>query len=301
METFLTAKFSVKQDLKTTIIGMIGPRGDPDSHVVPNAHCVQIKRLSQENCFGYTVFSRNQMTASSGGSDQSTNSEHPVSFPHTADVAIFKYEEELQLLLIRRGSVPYRGDWALPGGFIEEGEPIGRAARRELLEETGLEVETLRELGIYGAPGRDPRGRVITSVYFGYKLSSGSEPTGGTDADSAEWHPLFETPPLAFDHDEICSNLIDVLRRRFLLTTDAFQFLEEPFSGDQLYGLYESLFSWGLPSREDFLQSLLDRGILGPETRDGRLRDRTYFLQVDREEFDVMIRSLSPFISARSR
>ena len=105
------------------------------------------------------------------------------------------------VLLIRRGEEPFRGTWALPGGFVDEQEPLERAARRELEEETGLASDAeFVQVGTFGDPGRDPRGWTV-SVAFGVVLEG--EPcavAGGDDAHEAAWHPLDSPPPLAFDH-----------------------------------------------------------------------------------------------------
>src|SRR5262245_57461518 len=85
----------------------------------------------------------------------------------TVDVAVFTLDvDQLKLLLIRRKTVPFMGYWALPGGFVNEGERVLDAAHRELQEETGVEGSKLHEFGAFGDPGRDPRGWTITVAYF---------------------------------------------------------------------------------------------------------------------------------------
>lgn len=125
----------------------------------------------------------------------------------TADCVVVRHRAEV--LLVRRGNEPYRGCWALPGGFMEMDEPIEHCAVRELNEETGLTVaeDNLRLIGIYSAPGRDPRGRTVTGAYLvtiDDKCERvGDEPRAGDDAAEVRWWPLLELPPLAFDHAEI--------------------------------------------------------------------------------------------------
>lgn len=118
------------------------------------------------------------------------------------DVVVLAGQPNAQrLLLIRRAEDPFIGRWALPGGFVDEDEPLEHAARRELEEETGLVVDTpFVQVGSFGDPGRDPRGWTV-SVVFGVVLD-GEPPVviGGDDAQEAAWHPLDELPPLAFDH-----------------------------------------------------------------------------------------------------
>lgn len=120
----------------------------------------------------------------------------------TADCLVINPRGEA--LLIRRGNEPFRGCWALPGGFMEMDERIERCAVRELHEETGLEVaeSDLSLIGVFSAPGRDPRGRTVTAAYL-VRLPECAEATGGDDAAEARWFPLSELPPLAFDHADI--------------------------------------------------------------------------------------------------
>lgn len=121
----------------------------------------------------------------------------------TADIAVFRGPSGArELLLVRRGDDPFKGMWALPGGFVDEDEPLERAARRELAEETGLEPEGgFLLVGVYGDPGRDPRGWTVT-VLYAVVLAPGEREsvTGGDDAADAAWHPVGSLPPLAFDH-----------------------------------------------------------------------------------------------------
>ncbi len=110
--------------------------------------------------------------------------------------------EGIEILLIRRGNDPFKGAWALPGGFLDLDEELEEAARRELREETGLSVSTLREIGVFGAIGRDPRGRTITAAYLAF-LDERPAPRAGDDAVEAAWFPLDTQRKLAFDHEEI--------------------------------------------------------------------------------------------------
>jgi 8-oxo-dGTP diphosphatase len=130
----------------------------------------------------------------------------------TVDIAVFATDAgTLKLLLIRRGHEPFAGFWALPGGFIEPDETLEASARRELLEETGLQVGALTPVATFGDPGRDPRGRTLT-VLFRALLPSLPVVSGQDDASEAAWFALDALPPLAFDHDRVIAAAIADLR-----------------------------------------------------------------------------------------
>ncbi len=120
----------------------------------------------------------------------------------TADCVVINAMAEV--LLIRRGNEPFRGCWALPGGFMEMDETIERCAVRELQEETGIVAgeERLRMVGVFSRPGRDPRGRTVTVAYR-IDVEGEVDAHGGDDAAEARWFPLTALPPLAFDHAEV--------------------------------------------------------------------------------------------------
>ncbi len=116
------------------------------------------------------------------------------------------------VLLIRRGREPFAGAWALPGGFIEPFERPEDAARRELAEETGLALsEPFALVGVYGGPGRDPRGWTVSAAYVVAIDGDAPAVLGGDDAEEARWFPARELPQLAFDHDEIVADALALL------------------------------------------------------------------------------------------
>lgn len=126
----------------------------------------------------------------------------------TADVVLLRNDATgISVLLIRRAKDPFAGCWALPGGFVDEDEPLEMAARRELAEETGLTADTLVQIGAFGDPGRDPRGHTVSVVYAGF-VSSNAHAIGSDDASDAQWFPLGGQPNLAFDHAKILDEAI---------------------------------------------------------------------------------------------
>ncbi|MGL6075486.1 MAG: NUDIX domain-containing protein [Fimbriiglobus sp.] len=128
----------------------------------------------------------------------------------TVDCVIITRERKPRVLLIQRLKDPFAGDWALPGGFVEENEGLTDAARRELLEETGVEIANLELLHATGDPGRDPRGWTVSVVYLARVSVKQIQAQAGDDAASVAWHPLNELPPLAFDHAAI----LDLAKQR---------------------------------------------------------------------------------------
>ncbi len=120
----------------------------------------------------------------------------------TVDVALLARDPALRILLVQRGSEPFAGSWALPGGFVDEGERVQDAAARELAEETGVAVPALTLLGVYDAPGRDPRGWTVSVAFLGV-LERELPAHGADDANDAAWFELAALPNLAFDHEEI--------------------------------------------------------------------------------------------------
>lgn len=122
--------------------------------------------------------------------------------PATADGLIIK---EGKILLVKRSNDPYKGFWAIPGGFVEQGETCEEAVAREIKEETGLEAKVKNLLGVYSAPGRDPR-QVIT---IAYTLSvEGGKVKKSEEATEIGWFPLNDLPPLAFDHAKIIADYL---------------------------------------------------------------------------------------------
>jgi 8-oxo-dGTP diphosphatase len=127
----------------------------------------------------------------------------------SADIAVFrKAGKLLEILLIQRKNEPFRGMWALPGGFMEIDETLEKTAARELEEETGLKDVELKQFKTFSNLDRDPRTRVITTVFYGTVSPDNSIAKGGDDAERAEWFTINKLPPLGFDHSLIIESLL---------------------------------------------------------------------------------------------
>jgi 8-oxo-dGTP diphosphatase len=168
---------------------------------------------------------------------------------NTVDIAIFRISEKnLQVLLVKRKHPPFRGKWVLPGGFvdIEKKETLEESALRELKEETHATGIPIRQLGTYGDPKRDPRSRVITTVYYAF-LSEDKmdEQNIKADDDAAEykWAPVYGnvTLKLGFDHNLIMRDMLAKIKTDINSTPIAFEFLSNLFTWKELQDVYEAI------------------------------------------------------------
>jgi 8-oxo-dGTP diphosphatase len=182
----------------------------------------------------------------------------------TVDLVIFALREwELHVLLIQRRLPPFEGRWALPGGFVREGESLEDAARRELEEETGVREVYLEQLYTFGDPDRDPRGRVVTVAYYALLTGEAVPLVAGTDAGAARWVPARKHPPLAFDHERILAYALERLSNKLEYTTVGFQLLPRKFTLSQLQRVYEVVLGRKLDKR-NFRRKMALLGILKP-------------------------------------
>ncbi len=178
----------------------------------------------------------------------------------TTDICLFTVvEDELRILLIRRGAEPFKGSWALPGGFVSETETLDQCAARELEEETGVSGAHLEPFGTFSDPKRDPRYRVITAAYFALVPARDHVLKSGTDADDAKWHSLNRLPKLAFDHREIISSARATLSVKIDHEPLALALLPERFTLTQIQKVYEAILGNPIDKR-NFRRSILAKG-----------------------------------------
>jgi 8-oxo-dGTP diphosphatase len=215
----------------------------------------------------------------------------PFTYPYprpsvTCDVVAFTTRaDDLAVLLVRRKEAPFKGYWALPGGFVDENESLQRAAARELAEETGVTGVKLEQLGAYGDPGRDPRGHTITIAWLTYLVAE-AKITAGDDASAVEWLPLRSLAlepstkkkvPIAFDHAKIldqayrrlCQYLDDPTRER------AFALLPPRFTIAEVQRFYEVVLGRKLSART-FKKRLLDLDLVVPSAAKPSPKNQLY-------------------------
>ncbi len=191
----------------------------------------------------------------------------------TVDVVIMTLlDHEFQVLLIKRRLPPYRGRWAIPGGFVHIDESLEDAARRELAEETGVTQVYLEQLYTFGEPQRDPRGRVISVAYFAL-VPSQVAITGGSDAREARWWPIKKLPSLAFDHTRIVQYALTRVRYKIEYSAVGFRLMPEKFTLTDLQKAYEIILDEPLDKR-NFRRRIIEAGVIEPcdEVRTGEGR-----------------------------
>ena len=220
-------------------------------------------------------------------------------YPHpsvSVDVVIFTLrEDDLQVLLIKRGHPPFAGMWAIPGGFVDVGESLEKAALRELKEETGVRDVYLEQLYTFGDPGRDPRGHVITVAYFALVPATAIDPSAGSDAIEARWCSVYDLPALAFDHADILRYALERLRYKLEYTAVGFELLPEAFALSELQAAYEVILGEKLDKR-NFRRKVLGAGVIEEtgEYRTGEGRPAQLYRFRDDAVAEVKARRLFP-------
>jgi len=214
----------------------------------------------------------------------------------TVDCVVFGLDDEgLKVLLIQRELEPFRGGWALPGGFVRMDENLEDAGRRELLEETGLERVFLEQLFTFGDVDRDPRGRVVSVAYYALVKLGDHRVRAATDAREAAWFAVWDTPSLAFDHERILQAALVRLKGKVRYQPIGFELLPAKFTLSQLQRLYETILERELDKR-NFRKKVLAMGLLveldeveqDVAHRAARFYrfDRKRYLQLEKEGFN---------------
>ncbi len=186
-------------------------------------------------------------------------------YPHpavTVDGVVFGYDDaDLKVLLIQRDLAPYKGRWALPGGFVGIDESLEDAARRELEEETGITQLYLEQLYTFGEPKRDPRERIISVAYYALVKLADHAVRPASDARNVAWFPVADLPSLAFDHEEILEVALRRLKGKIRYEPIGFELLAEKFPLSELQRLYETILEQPLDKR-NFRKKILSMGLL---------------------------------------
>jgi len=206
----------------------------------------------------------------------------------TTDCVVFGFDgTQLGILLIERGIEPFKGKWALPGGFLRMDETAEEGAKRELLEETGVDNIFIEQIGCYSDVNRDPRGRVITIAFNALVRQSDYQIIGGDDAASAKWFSMNEVPSLAFDHDHILRDAFKRLKERIHFEPIGFHLLDEKFTMSELQTIYESILEVHF-DRRNFQKKLLTLGYLIQlnEKRIGTAHRAPTLFKFDKEAYD---------------
>lgn len=219
----------------------------------------------------------------------------------TVDCVIFGLDEshQLKVLMIQRKNAPFKGQWALPGGFVEMEESLEAAALRELEEETGVKEVFIEQLFTFGAPDRDPRGRVISVAYYALVNLSEHPVEAASDARRVEWFGVDELPELAFDHQQILQTAIARLRAKVRYQPIGFELLPEQFTLSQLQKLYETILGVEELNKRNFRTRILKMGVLEEVGKQENVAhrpaklyrfDKAAYEQLFRERYDDLLR-----------
>lgn len=220
--------------------------------------------------------------------------EFSYKYPHpavTVDCVIFGFDgKSLKILLIERGLEPFKGSWALPGGFVHIDETVEEAAIRELFEETNVKGVYMSQLSVFSQVDRDPRERVITVAFYALVKPSDHEVIGGDDAANAQWFGLNDYPSLVFDHEQIVTAAFSQLQRNFRAGNVGLEMFEDKFSISQLYTLH-SLVTRQEIDRRNFYKKVASYEYIEPTQE--KMRETPHkpsqLFSVDRTTYDSKV------------
>ena len=198
-------------------------------------------------------------------------------YPHpavTTDCVVFGFDgSNLNLLLIERGIEPFKGKWALPGGFMNMDETAEQGAMRELQEETSIKDIYIEQFHTFTSVNRDPRERVLTIAFLAFIRQEKYEVIAGDDAAKAQWFPIDHLPELAFDHKEIIAMALDKLKWKITYEPIAFRLLNKTFTMTQVQTIYEVVLGQTF-DRRNFHKKMTALGYIIPtgdkQTANGR-------------------------------
>ena len=220
-------------------------------------------------------------------------------YPHpavTTDCVVFGFDgNSLSLLLIKRGIEPYKGTWALPGGFMNMDETAEQGALRELQEETGVKDIYIEQLQAFTGVDRDPRERVLTIAFLAFVRQEKYEVIAGDDAAQAQWFPISELPELAFDHKEIIRVALEKLRWKITYEPLAFRLLNKTFTMTQVQTIYEVVLGQTF-DRRNFHKKMTALGYIVPTDQQIRNNGRPGTLYTfDEEKYREQIENRNAF------
>ncbi len=183
-------------------------------------------------------------------------------FGVSVDCVVFGYHNDrLKILLIKRGAPPYKGAWALPGDLVYPNENIDGAASRVLQDLTGIASLYMEQTRVYGRVDRHPAGRVVTTAYYSLIDIAKHDPHASGWADGVYWIDVDECPDLAFDHNEILQDALQILRTRVRHQPVGFELLPEKFALADLQTLYEALLNESY-DKANFRKRILSMNLL---------------------------------------
>lgn len=208
------------------------------------------------------------------------------------DSIVFGFDEddrELKLLVLKRKFEPAKGDWSLMGGFTEKDESLDEAARRIVLQLTGLDNVYMEQLYAFGEPDRDPGGRIISVAYFSL-IRINEYDRERVKKNGAYWISLSKLPKLIFDHSEMVSKALRKLRIRARTQPIGFELLPEKFTIPQLQGLYEAIYQQPFDKR-NFRRKILSMGLL--EKLDEKEKETSkkgaFYYQFNQQKYEELL------------
>jgi 8-oxo-dGTP diphosphatase len=190
----------------------------------------------------------------------------------SVDAVVFGYTsvEGLSVLLINRTMEPFRGQWALPGGLVQDDESLEEAVARELREETGISINYLEQLYSFGKPDRDPRNRVVSVAYYGLVKPDAFRLSTSDEANQVAWFPVRPIPSLAFDHAQIVAVATHRLQSKMRYEPVGFELLDQKFPFSELEKLYTAVLNRPV-DRRNFKKKIMKFGFLEETTEKQQL------------------------------